>query len=113
MANKVVRPRLLPRLARWLDQRVGGAKVVRKVFDKFFPDHWSFLLGEAALYCFIILIVTGVFLTFFYQSSPDLTTYTGSFSPLHDVPMSRAYESAIRLSSGATLRRGRRATDSP
>jgi ubiquinol-cytochrome c reductase cytochrome b subunit len=93
-----VRPRLLPRLARWTDDRLGGAKVVRKALDKIFPDHWSFMLGEAALYCFVILIVTGVFLTFFYKASPDTTTYTGSYHQLQGVEMSRAYESAIRLS---------------
>ncbi len=93
-----MRPHLLPRTARWVDQRVGGAKVVRKALDKIFPDHWSFMLGEVALYCFAILIVTGVFLTFFFEASPDSTTYTGSYSPLQGVEMSRAYESAIRLS---------------
>ena len=98
MPNKVVRPRLLPRLARWTDERLGGANVVRKAFDKIFPDHWSFMLGECALYCFVILILTGVFLTFFYQASPDPATYTGSYEQLRGVPMSSAYESAIRLS---------------
>src|SRR5262249_41218232 len=90
--------RLLPRLARWADDRLGTVKVVRKTLDKIFPDHWSFMLGEAALYCFIILIVTGVFLTFFYEASPDSTTYIGSYGPLRGVEMSRAYESAIRVS---------------
>jgi ubiquinol-cytochrome c reductase cytochrome b subunit len=77
---------------------LGAAKIVRKAFDKIFPDHWSFMLGECALYCFVILILTGVFLTFFYKASPDLTTYTGSYTPLQGVPMSNAYESAINLS---------------
>jgi ubiquinol-cytochrome c reductase cytochrome b subunit len=95
---KVLRPRLMPRLARWADTRLGAAKVVRKTLDKIFPDHWSFMLGEAALYCFVILIVTGVFLTFFYKASPDATTYAGTYKQLQGVQMSRAYESAIRLS---------------
>jgi ubiquinol-cytochrome c reductase cytochrome b subunit len=98
VASKVVRPHLLPRLARWVDQRVGGAKVVRKALDKIFPDHWSFMLGEVALYCFAILILTGVFLTFFFEASSDTTTYSGSYPQLQGVEMSRAYESAIRLS---------------
>ena len=38
--------------------------------NKVFPDHWSFMLGEVALYCFVILVVTGVYLTFFFQPSP-------------------------------------------
>ena len=85
MASKVVRPHLLPRLARWVDERVGGAKVVRKALDKIFPDHWSFMLGEVALYCFAILILTGVFLTFFFEASSDTTTYSGSYTPLQGV----------------------------
>jgi ubiquinol-cytochrome c reductase cytochrome b subunit len=96
--RRVVRPRLLPRLARWVDDRLGTAKVVRKALDKIFPDHWSFMLGEVVLYCFVILIVTGVFLTFFFEASPDTTTYAGSYGPLRGVEMSHAYESAIRLS---------------
>jgi ubiquinol-cytochrome c reductase cytochrome b subunit len=96
--RKILKPRLLPRLARWADNRLGAANVVRKTFDKIFPDHWSFMLGEAALYCFVILIVTGVFLTFFFTASPDTTTYAGSYGPLRGVEMSQAYESAIRLS---------------
>jgi ubiquinol-cytochrome c reductase cytochrome b subunit len=96
--RKVLKPRLLPRLARWVDNRLGTANVVRKTLDKIFPDHWSFMLGEAALYCFVVLIVTGVFLTFFYEASPDSTTYTGSYGPLRGVEMSHAYESAIRMS---------------
>jgi ubiquinol-cytochrome c reductase cytochrome b subunit len=96
--RKLLKPRLLPRLARWTDNRLGATNVVRKTFDKIFPDHWSFMLGEAALYCFVILIVTGVFLTFFFEASPNTTTYTGSYGPLQGVEMSQAYESAIRLS---------------
>jgi ubiquinol-cytochrome c reductase cytochrome b subunit len=98
MASKVLRPHLLPRVARWFDERLGGAKLVRKALDKIFPDHWSFMLGECALYCFVILLLTGVFLTFFFKASPDPTTYTGSYAPLYGVQMSNAYESAIHIS---------------
>ncbi len=89
---------LIGRLTRWADQRLGTAKVVRTALDKVFPDHWSFLLGEIALYCFIILIGTGVFLTFFFDPSPELTTYEGSYEPLRGVAVSRAYHSALELS---------------
>jgi ubiquinol-cytochrome c reductase cytochrome b subunit len=50
----------------WFDERTGAARVVRTAFRKVFPDHWSFLLGEIALFCFVILLATGTFLTFFY-----------------------------------------------
>ena len=36
---------------------------------KIFPDHWTFLLGEIALYSFIILLLTGTFLTLFFKPS--------------------------------------------
>src|SRR3954452_13876756 len=90
--------RPIPRAARWADRRLGTAKILRKALDKIFPDHWSFMLGEIALYAFIVLLGTGVFLTFFFKASPDTTTYAGSYRPLDGVTMSKAYESAIRLS---------------
>ena len=34
-----------------------------------FPDHWSFLLGEIALYSFVVLIATGTFLALFFDPS--------------------------------------------
>ena len=48
-------------------------------FRKIFPDHWSFMLGEVALYSFIILLLTGTFLTFFFVPSVAQTTYNGSY----------------------------------
>jgi len=96
--SKVLRPRIVPRIARWIDQRLGTAKVVRHALDKVFPDHWSFMLGEIALYCFIILLGTGVFLTFFYDPSSAEVVYTGSHAPLRGVEMTQAYRSAIELS---------------
>ena len=93
----LLKPRLVPRLAKWTDERMGAAKVVRKALDKIFPDHWSFMLGEIALYCFVILVATGVFLTFFFEASPSPTVYQGSYEPLQGVEMSQAFESGIRL----------------
>ena len=42
---------------------------MRALLNKVFPDHWSFLLGEIALFSFIILLLTGVFLTLFFDPS--------------------------------------------
>ena len=92
------KPPLTARLVRWLDRRVGGARVARKTLDKVFPDHWSFLLGEVALYCFVILVLTGIYLSFFFTPSTSVVTYDGSYGPLRGVEMSEAYESAIRIS---------------
>ena len=89
---------LANRLGRWLDSRVGGARVGRGVLQKIFPNHWSFLLGEVALYAFIVLVGTGVYLTFFFEPSTAHTTYYGSYRPMHGLEMTRAYRSVIDIS---------------
>ncbi|MGW3045339.1 cytochrome bc1 complex cytochrome b subunit [Kitasatospora sp. NPDC001159] len=71
-----------------------GRELLRKVF----PDHWSFLLSELALYSFVVLLLTGVFLTFFFTPSMGEITYDGSYLPLHGVRMSEAYASTLRIS---------------
>jgi ubiquinol-cytochrome c reductase cytochrome b subunit len=86
------------RLVRWLDQRVGITGVGRAALDKVFPNHWSFLLGEVALYCFVVLVATGIYLTLFFDPSVADTVYRGSYEPLRGQEMSRAYESVVRLS---------------
>jgi ubiquinol-cytochrome c reductase cytochrome b subunit len=89
---------MLNRLIRWFDDRLGGTRFTRKALDKVFPDHWSFMLGEIALYCFVILILTGVFLTFFFHASAEEVVYHGSYAPLNGVTMSEAYRSTVNLS---------------
>ncbi|HVE45442.1 MAG TPA: ubiquinol-cytochrome c reductase cytochrome b subunit [Acidimicrobiales bacterium] len=86
------------RTARWMDDRLGAASFARTALKKVFPDHWSFMLGELALYAFVILVVTGVYLTFFFDASQAHTTYEGSYEALRGVEMTRAYRSAIELS---------------
>jgi ubiquinol-cytochrome c reductase cytochrome b subunit len=82
----------------WLDARTGAVPVLRKGLRYLFPDHWSFLLGEVALYSFIVLVATGVYLTLFFEPSYAETTYTGSYAPLQGLPMTEAYRSAIDIS---------------
>jgi quinol---cytochrome-c reductase cytochrome b subunit len=89
---------LTHRLARWLDQRVGAAGVARQALDKVFPDHWSFLLSEVALWCFLILLATGTWLAFFFEPSAAEVVYDGSYEPLRGVEMTRAYASSLDLS---------------
>ena len=89
---------MLTRLIRWFDDRLGGTRFTRKALDKVVPDHWSFMLGEIALYCFIILILTGVFLTFFFHPSAEEVVYHGAYAPLNGVTMSEAYRSTVNLS---------------
>jgi ubiquinol-cytochrome c reductase cytochrome b subunit len=83
---------------RWLDDRFHGARGFRVLFRKIFPDHWTFLLGEIALYSFIILLLTGTFLTLWFQPSMTDVVYHGSYTHLDGVHMSQAYASTLNIS---------------
>ena len=89
---------MIRRVSRAVDERVGGAPWVRKALDHVFPDHWSFMLGEAAAYSFIILVLTGVYLTLFYDASLQDVVYRGQYAPLHGLTMSGAYASVVKIS---------------
>ncbi len=89
---------LTRRTVRWLDQRSATAPYLRKALRYLFPDHWSFLLGEVALYCFIVLVATGIYLTFFFVDSTREVVYHGPYLPLHGQKMSEAYASVVHLS---------------
>jgi ubiquinol-cytochrome c reductase cytochrome b subunit len=90
--------RSLEGTGRWLDDRFRGARGTRTFMRKVFPDHWSFLLGEIALYSFIILLLTGTFLTLFFQPSMSTIVYHGSYRNLDGVRMSEAYASTLNIS---------------
>jgi Cytochrome b subunit of the bc complex len=81
-----------------VDDRLGVARPVRRNLRKLFPDHWSFLLGEIALYCFVVLLLTGTFLTFWFVPASNEVVYGGAYRPLNGVTMSEAYASTLRLS---------------
>ncbi len=84
--------------AKWADERIGIATLSRPFIRKVFPDHWSFLLGEIALYSFIILLLSGVFLTIWFKPSMAEIEYEGTYQLLRGLPMSEAYASALSLS---------------
>ena len=84
--------------AKWADDRIGVAKLSRPFIRKVFPDHWSFLLGEVALYSFIILLLTGVFLTFWFKPSMAEIEYEGTYQLLRGLQMSEAFESTLAIS---------------
>jgi ubiquinol-cytochrome c reductase cytochrome b subunit len=90
--------RALEETGNWLDDRLHGARGVRVLLRKVFPDHWSFLLGEVVLYSFIILLLTGTFLTLWFQPSMTDIIYHGSYVPLRGVRMSEAYASTLHIS---------------
>ncbi|MEU8799239.1 ubiquinol-cytochrome c reductase cytochrome b subunit [Spirillospora sp. NPDC048819] len=80
------------------DDRFGAAPFMRKALRKAFPDHWSFLLGEIAMYSFFVILLTGVFLTLFFVPSMKEVVYGGSYEPLQGVRMSEAYASTLHIS---------------
>ncbi|MCX5420105.1 cytochrome bc complex cytochrome b subunit [Streptomyces sp. NBC_00078] len=86
------------KLANWADGRLGLYSLAKANMRKVFPDHWSFMLGEVCLYSFLILILTGIYLTLFFEPSGVEVIYHGSYVPLNGVSMTRAYESTLDIS---------------
>ncbi|NUL45038.1 ubiquinol-cytochrome c reductase cytochrome b subunit [Cellulosimicrobium funkei] len=86
------------KIANFVDTRAGLSPMVKEFGRKIFPDHWTFMFGEVALYTFIILLMSGTFLTLFFDPSMAHTTYEGSYKPLYGVEMSVAYASALDIS---------------
>jgi len=89
---------VIKRAVRYVDERSGGAPFIRKTLRYVFPDHWSFLLGEVALYAFVVLVATGIYLTLFFDPSLTQVHYHGGYVPLQGRTMSAAYKSAVDLS---------------
>ncbi|MFM8961031.1 MAG: cytochrome b N-terminal domain-containing protein [Actinomycetota bacterium] len=92
------RERVAGGTANFLDERTGAAKWMKKTLTKVFPDHWSFMLGEIVMYSFVILLLSGTFLTFWFDPSMREVEYEGSYEPLNGVKMSAAYASALHIS---------------
>src|ERR1700709_400813 len=84
--------------AAYVDERLNVAGPIRKQLNKVFPDHWSFMMGEIALYSFVVLLLTGTYLTFFFDPSMAETVYHGRYVPLDGVTMSNAYASTLKTS---------------
>ncbi|HEX6700002.1 MAG TPA: cytochrome b N-terminal domain-containing protein, partial [Gaiellaceae bacterium] len=89
---------MIRRTVRFLDERTGSAPLLRKALRYVFPDHWSFLLGEVALYSFVVLVATGIYLTLFFDPSTATTYYHGAYGPLQGTEMTQAYRSVLDLS---------------
>jgi ubiquinol-cytochrome c reductase cytochrome b subunit len=88
----------LLRFMRWNEQRVGAARGIKAVMRYVFPDHWSFLLGEIALYAFVVLVGTGIFLSLYYSPGDSQVIYSGPYALLRGEQMSEAYRSVLDLS---------------
>ncbi|WP_327673485.1 cytochrome bc1 complex cytochrome b subunit [Kitasatospora sp. NBC_00458] len=85
-------------LVDWADGRLGIYALSKSNLRKIFPDHWSFMLGEICLYTFVIIILTGVWLTLFFVPSMGEVIYEGSYVPLRGIPMSEAFASTMEIS---------------
>ncbi|MHA2789383.1 cytochrome bc1 complex cytochrome b subunit [Corynebacterium sp. S7] len=88
----------LGKAANAVDSRYTIAGFLRPQLNKVFPTHWSFMLGEVALYSFIILLLTGIYLALFFDPSITKVIYDGAYLPLNGVEMSRAYATALEIS---------------
>src|SRR5919112_1882480 len=80
-------------VATWADDRLGLGGAMKKNLRKVFPDHWSFMLGEIALWSFVVLLLSGVFLTLWFQPSMAEVTYEGSYEQYRGIHMSSAFAS--------------------
>lgn len=89
---------IVPRTVAWIDERLGTRSFVKHALRKAFPDHWSFMLGESALYALIVLIATGVYLAFAFNPSGEKGPYNGPYAPLRGTTVSGAYASALQIS---------------
>jgi hypothetical protein len=86
-----------------LDDRLGCRQGRAHLLDKIFPDHWSFMLGEIALYSFVVLLATGVFLTLYYVPSSAVVVYHGPY-----LPSTAEGHSGLRLDGQPLVRGARR-----
>ena len=82
---------------RFIDERLGASPLLKAAMRYIFPDHWSFLLGEIALYSFLVLVATGIYLTLFFEPSTAPTVYDGSYAPLAGAQVSEAYASTLKI----------------
>jgi ubiquinol-cytochrome c reductase cytochrome b subunit len=89
-------------ITRWLvrkvDDRLKLSPLARSGLNKVFPDHWTFMMGEIALYAFMYLVLSGIYLSFFFEATTVKTVYHGTYAPLDGSEVSAAYASAIQLS---------------
>ncbi|MDN5933657.1 MAG: cytochrome b N-terminal domain-containing protein [Pseudonocardia sp.] len=80
------------------DPRASGARGVRGYLVRVFPTHWTLLLGEIALNSLVVLVLTGAYLTLFFEPALVTVVYDGPYDNLRGVPMSHAYASALDIS---------------
>jgi ubiquinol-cytochrome c reductase cytochrome b subunit len=82
----------------FVDERLRTARPLKAVLRYVFPDHWSFLLGELALYSFVVLVLTGTFLAFSFDAGSSEVVWHGPYAPLDGAAVTTSYASALDLS---------------
>jgi ubiquinol-cytochrome c reductase cytochrome b subunit len=99
MTSQVQEPKTaIGKTANYFDERLALGGFTKFFARKVFPDHWSFMLGEVAMWSFVVVIITGTWLTFFFQPSMAHTYYDGSYAPLKGAEMTIAYASSLDIS---------------
>ncbi|MGW1540056.1 cytochrome bc1 complex cytochrome b subunit [Streptomyces sp. NPDC002309] len=86
------------KVARWVDARLGTGELRKNLRRRVFPDHWSFLLAQLCLYSFVVLLVTGIYLTFYFHPSSAPVVYQGGYAPLRGQLVSEAFNSTMHIS---------------
>ncbi|NED98612.1 cytochrome bc1 complex cytochrome b subunit [Phytoactinopolyspora halotolerans] len=86
------------KLVNFIDERITASNWLKRNLRKVFPDHWSFLLGEIAMWSLLLILLSGVFLTFWFKPSMAHVTYEGAYVPLRGMVISEAYASTLELS---------------
>jgi ubiquinol-cytochrome c reductase cytochrome b subunit len=81
-----------------IDDRLTIGSWAKRNLRKVFPDHWTFMFGEMALYSFIIVLLSGIYLSLWFEPSLTEVVYNGSYVPLNGLEMSEAYRSALNIS---------------
>ncbi|GAA3901440.1 cytochrome b [Microbacterium invictum] len=84
--------------ANYIDERTSLSGFVKELGRKIFPDHWSFMLGEIALWSFVVVLLSGTFLTFFFDAAMVETHYNGAHVPMRGIEMSAAMASTLEIS---------------
>lgn len=82
----------------YLDERTSLSGLIKELGRKIFPDHWSFMLGEIALWAFVVVLLSGTYLTFFFDASMVETHYYGAYPPMRGIEMSAAMASTLEIS---------------
>jgi ubiquinol-cytochrome c reductase cytochrome b subunit len=88
-----------PRRPPWTHQSEAGVEgPLRPLLKRAVPSHWTVFLASVWAACLVVLIVTGVFLLFYYDPSNETVIYHGSYPLLRGTEVSKAFNSTLQVS---------------